>query len=364
MGSFGRELPTAVDTNYNPGNTAIVPFTVSTPTTTGLNTYTINSTTDQSYGGYPQPPQTGAYVTLPHGGSKLPLYPGQTYSAKVYLLPAGVSSGTRPNLAYYQILDVKSGVNSSYNALSAQINHRYEHGFSMMANYTWSHTLDQNPYQSTVVPSYNMLDPSNPKEEYGNSVQDVRGRFIAAFVYQPQTHFHGIEDYLLGGWRIAPLIQAQSGLPFTPTLASGLSANINVPDDGTDGCTPTSPSEKNGVCSVKTANTGLNGAGSSANRLPWIERNSYNYPKTAVIDLRIGKNFEIHASHFENARFEIFAEIFNIANHQNITSVTTEAYTYSGSTLTPYAAFGTYTNSNSNYTYSPRQVQLAARLHF
>jgi hypothetical protein len=363
MGSFGRELPTAVDTNYNSGDTAIVPFTVSAPTTTSLNKYTISSTSDQSYSGYPTPPQTGAYVTLPHGGANPPLYAGQAYSAKAYLLPADGTSATRPNQAYYQILDVNSGVNSSYNALSAQINHRYEHGFSMMANYTWSHTLDQNPYQSTVVPSYNMLDPSNRKEEYGNSVQDIRSRFVAAFVYQPQTHFHGIEDYVLGGWRIAPLIQAQTGLPFTPTIASSGTGYFTIPDDGTDGCTPTVA--KNGVCSnVKAANTGLNGAGSSANRLPWIERNSYNYPKTVVVDLRVGKNFYIHASHFDNARFEIFAEIFNIANHQNITGLTTEAYSYSGSTLTPYAAFGTYTNSNSNYTYSPRQVQLAGRLHF
>jgi hypothetical protein len=61
-------------------------------------------------------------------------------------------------------------------------------------------------------------------------------------------------------------------------------------------------------------------------------------------------------------------------NHQNITGLTTEAYTLAdvktststpiAQTLTPYAPFGTYTNSNSNYTYSPRQVQIAARLHF
>ena len=364
MASFGRDLPTAIDTNYNPGNTAIIPFTV-TPSTTaaGLTSYPISSTSDPSYSTYPTPAQTGAYVTLPHGGSKLPLNAGQVYSAKVFLLPADGTSTTRPNPAYYQILDVYSGVNSSYNALSAQINHRYEHGFSMMANYTWSHTLDQNPYQSTVVPSYNMLDPTNRQEEYGNSVQDVRSRFVAAFVYQPQTHFHGIEDYVLGGWRIAPLIQAQSGLPFTPTIASQGTGTYSVPDDGTDGCTAV-VSKGNPTCSPKAANTGLNGSGSSANRVPWIERNSYNYPKTVVVDLRVGKNFYIHTDRFENARFEIFAEIFNIANHQNITGITTEAYTYSGSTLTPYAAFGTYTNSNSNYTYSPRQVQLAARLHF
>jgi hypothetical protein len=68
-------------------------------------------------------------------------------------------------------------------------------------------------------------------------------------------------------------------------------------------------------------------------------------------------------------RFEVFAELFNVMNHQNITGLTTEAYTLTASpagvpTLTPYSNFGTYTNSNSNYTYSPRQLQLAGRLHF
>jgi hypothetical protein len=83
-----------------------------------------------------------------------------------------------------------------------------------------------------------------------------------------------------------------------------------------------------------------------------------------VIDVRVGKNFYIHAARFENARFEVFAEIFNVANHQNITGLTDEAYTLSGTTLTTYNNYGDYTNSNSNYTYSPRQVQVAARLHF
>jgi hypothetical protein len=61
-----------------------------------------------------------------------------------------------------------------------------------MANYTWSHALDDNPYLSTVVPSYNALDPTNLKLEHGNSSLDVRQRFVFAAVYQPQTHFHGL----------------------------------------------------------------------------------------------------------------------------------------------------------------------------
>jgi hypothetical protein len=51
-------------------------------------------------------------------------------------------------------------------------------------------------------------------------------------------------------------------------------------------------------------------------------------------------------------------------NHQNITGINDEAYTLFGTTLTPYASFGTNTNSNSNWAYSSRQMQIAARLHF
>jgi hypothetical protein len=108
----------------------------------------------------------------------------------------------------------------------------------------------------------------------------------------------------------------------------------------------------------------LNGSGSSADRLPWIERNSYNRPNTIVVDSRLGKNFYFKARHFDNMRFELMGEVFNIMNHQNITGITDQAYSLSGTTLTPFASFGTYTNSNSNWAYSSRQIQIAARLHF
>ena len=109
--------------------------------------------------------------------------------------------------------------------------------------------------------------------------------------------------------------------------------------------------------------------------MPWVGRDSYNYPKTAVVDLRVGKNFYLpHFGGFgfnSEPRLEIFAELFNVMNHQNITGLNTEAYTLADTpantpvqTLSPYPLFGTYTNSNSNYTYSPRQLQIAARLHF
>ena len=78
----------------------------------------------------------------------------------------------------------------------------------------------------------------------------------------------------------------------------------------------------------------------------------------------VSQNFAINAPHLERARLELLAEVFNVLNHQNITSISSAAYTVSGTTLNSNPNFDTYLNSNSNTVYSQRQVQVAARLHF
>jgi hypothetical protein len=354
MMSLGRELPTGIDTNYNPASTGYGTFAVTAPgatSTTPNNPYPVSSNSEAPSGlsSFPLPPATG-YTVLPHGG-KTPPPPPPGFQEKFFL-----NTLVRPNPDYYQIIRVQSSVNSSYNALAVQVDHRYQNGLSLLTNFTWSHALDENPYESTVVPSYNLSDPTNPHSDYGNSNTDVRLRYVGAVVYQPQTHFHGFEQQLLGGWRIAPLVQLQTGLPYSATISSSSYKSVDII----------------GQTGLQTlAGTGINGAGSGSTRIPWQDRNSFNYPKTAVFDLRLGKNFYLPTiANMAGMRFELFAEVFNVMNHQNITGVTTEAFTLTGATvttpqtLTPYNQFATYTNSNSNYTYSDRQIQIAARLHF
>jgi hypothetical protein len=309
-----------------------------------------NSEAPTSLANYPQPPATGGYTVLPAGGKAPPVFP-VGYQEKFFL------NGSRPAPEYYQILQVQSSVNSSYNALAFQVNRRFEQGFSLLTNFTWSHALDENPYESTVVPSYTLSDPTNPRADYGNSTTDVRLRYVGALVYQPQTNFRGVLEEVLGGWRIAPLVQLQTGEPYSPTISSSSFKTVTLSSGG---------------ASMNLAGTGINGAGSGSTRVPWIARDSYNYPKTAVVDLRIGKNFYLPVvPHLERVRLEVFAECFNVMNHQNITSLNTEAYSLGDvsnapvvQTLTPYNGFAKYNSSNSNYTYSSRQVQVTARLHF
>jgi hypothetical protein len=108
--------------------------------------------------------------------------------------------------------------------------------------------------------------------------------------------------------------------------------------------------------------------------------------------MRLGKNFYFDHKDL-HYRLELFAEAFNLLNHQNITSVNTVAYytckTFVTSTSPSNAApcatttalatappsasynylianplFGTNLNSNSNTVYSQRQIQISGRFHF
>jgi hypothetical protein len=117
-------------------------------------------------------------------------------------------------------------------------------------------------------------------------------------------------------------------------------------------------------------------------------------PRTMVTDLRLEKQFTIDA-HDKPYHLQLLGEFFNLANHQNVTGVSSTAYNLAAnasvttgctasqmvagqaqsecSTLTyvpltgsgiKAAGFGSVNNSNSNFAYSPRQVQLSLRLEF
>jgi hypothetical protein len=65
--------------------------------------------------------------------------------------------------------------------------------------------------------------------------------------------------------------------------------------------------------------------------------------------------------------------VFNVANHQNITGysstslyvMSTTTATYNGQSGTGGKTFQVVNNSNSsNFTYTPRQVEISARINF
>ncbi|HEY4047686.1 MAG TPA: TonB-dependent receptor [Acidobacteriaceae bacterium] len=317
LGSWGRRLPDFVDTNL-PAPTP-VSFTVADPNQTG------------------------------------PLANNSTFTANAYFYTSNANH--RPNPNFSSMTDIFSGVTSNYEALVGQFKHRMAHYVSLDANYTWSHALDFGENNTTGASATALLDPANIRLDYGNSNQNVPNRFVIYAVGYSPWHVHGPLGYLANDFQISPEFQTQSGLPYSVGI-NGSSSRLYL--------TPGQPAQ-NSI--INTSSFNGSGAPSSANRVPGIDRNVFQQPKTWVVDLRVSKRLVVR----ERYNLEFLAEAFNLANHQNVTAVGTNAYAVSQNTtshlnqLVPYTStpFRSITSTNnSNFAYNVRQIQMAFRLQF
>jgi len=289
LGSFGRQLPNFVDQNIN------------------------------------APSATATYTVV--GGG--PLTGGATYSTPLYT--------SRPNAAFGSMTDIFSGVTSNYQALAIQANHRMSHHVQFAANYTWSHALDNGVNGSTFSDTNDLLVPTNPALERGNSVYNVPNRFVMNAVIESPWKHTGWMNYLADDWTISPIYQIQNGLPFSLTTSGTPSGGLG---------------------------SSINGSG-GANRIDVLGRNTFRLPSTWITDLRLSKRFSVR----EKYSVELMGDFYNLANKQNVTGVNGTGYIIGGTpaarTLTfNNGVFGVPNNTNSNFVYSPRQIQIGAKIKF
>jgi hypothetical protein len=296
LGSLGRELPNFVDTN------------IASPTKTV--SYTVN------------------------GGPLAAI--GPKYSTALF--------SNRLTSAFGAETAIFSGANSNYQALSVQLNHRMSHNIQFGANYTWAHALDFGQNESTFSDTNDLFAPNNIQGEYGNSIYDVRHRFVINAVANSPWKMNGWLGYITNDWTLAPIFQFQTGLPFSLTTSGN--APGGIPGGG-----------------------GVNGSG-GAFRIDEIGRNTFRFPSTYVQDLRLSKTIKIQ----ERYSVEMLADAFNLANHTNVTGVSTTGYSVATtgtgcSSAAPClnfnaSSFGVPNSANSNFSYSPRQLQLGVRVKF
>ncbi len=304
--SLGRELPNYVDTNID---TAAV----------GSVTYSV--------------PDFRGPIKTP------------TYTTKLFT--------QRVNPNYGKILDIFSETNSHYEAGVLKLRHRMQRYFHLQASYTYAHAWDGHQSQSNFTNARTVLDPSDIHAEYGRSNFDIRQRVTGSAILQEPKLAHSWLGVLVNGYAAAPVVTLQSGRPFslhtggsTPYLA--FSGQLNT------------------VQRLRGLGSSINGSGGD-NRIAEIGRNTFRYPGTIGVDLRLSKETPIG----EHMRFQLQGEVFNVLNHQNITHIDTVGYYISNSskvggapTLTYNPYFNTPVNSNSTTFNRERQIQLVGRLRF
>ena len=118
-----------------------------------------------------------------------------------------------------------SGANSNYQALSVQLNHRMSHNIQFGANYTWAHALDFGQNESTFSDTNDLFSPVM-QGEYGNSIYDVRHRFVVNAVANSPWKKDGWLGYITNDWTLAPIFQFQTGLPFSLTTSGNAPGSV------------------------------------------------------------------------------------------------------------------------------------------
>ena len=342
MGALGRELPNAVNINYNPNANTV---TTASGTPNGVVQSVITVSDPSNLGPIPN----GTNFTVP------------TYTGFI-------------NPSFGAVNELMSNINSNYNALVGEIENKSSKHIQYDVNYTWSHALDFNQNASTTTLGNGAFDPYNidgyrKGANYGNSMYNIPNRLVAwAMINSPSIHGNEWVKWIANDWSMNPEFQAQNGLPYSATIGTGYP-------------------------SYSAYGSSWNGAGSNY-WIPAIGRNTYQQARVMVLDMRLEKQFPIDV-HDKLYHLQLLGEFFNLANHQNVTGVNSSAYNLSDnsgltkgctasqlvagqaqeecSTLTyvPLAGaghaesgFGAVTSTNNVYMYTPREVELTLRLDF
>ncbi len=122
---------------------------------------------------------------------------------------------------YYDTRD-----NSNYNALEVKLERRFSQGFTFLAAYSWSKSIDGSTNDQGGGEGAD--NPFNLRTMRGLSGLDVGQRFVLSFGWELPfgrgRHFFAdmpkAGDLIVGGWQLGGILTFQQGFSFTPVIAS------------------------------------------------------------------------------------------------------------------------------------------------
>jgi len=215
----------------------------------------------------------------------------------------------------------------NFNAMNLKLERRFASGFSLLASYSWSHSIDTDSGGSFGSPN---LNPANFQVDKGSSDFDIRQRFVGSLIYELPfgkgkpflSSTSSWVNQLVGGWQ----------LNFIPTFQSGVNRSVTSPNLSTIAFV-TQRADATGIDSGSsfTANGAVidpgEGFGDVNRSLYWFNpkafaqtpalrlgtsgRDLISAPGFANVDMSAFKNFSFH----ERVTAQFRAEFFNVLNH-------------------------------------------------
>jgi hypothetical protein len=259
-------------------------------------------------------------------------------------------NAVRPIAGFSSINMNLSASNSNYNGLWLTVNRKFAKGLTFSSSYTWSKSIDNNSVGSSNPEAQ---DFRNLTAERARSDFDARHRFVLSGVYAlPIKAENSVVKKLVEGWSVSPIINLQSGNPFSPIVpldANGSGSLLAfdrpdvVPGQQIQLDNPQPEAFFNTAAFVRHAPRGFGNAG----------RNIIEGPGFQDMDLSLAKGTAIK----EGINLQIRIEAFNVLNHPNFAQ--------------PNRTFGsadfgkiTATRTARGDLGSSRQIQLGMKLVF
>lgn len=260
---------------------------------------------------------------------------------------------------------------SNYNALIIRVNHKFSHDLTMEANYTYSHSIDNDSGVQNNLISFagsEICDLRDLRVCRGSSDFDHRHLLSANFVYGLPfgrgkwlgSDMPKLLNAAVGGWRFSGIVSAYSGSPFKvdsgaftidftqtqPGVFIGNSSDITHSVHQVSSGQAGVPNTVQFFSNVNNAQGAFTFpiAGGPGNR------NVVYGPGFWNVDMAVLKDFAMPWS--DNQKLQLRADAFNLFNHTNFSSP-------DASMLNP-STFGNITSTVND----ARQLQLGLKFSF
>jgi hypothetical protein len=275
---------------------------------------------------------------------------------------------------------------STYNGLSAALRRQFSNGLLLVANYMWSHEIDNGSNGSGDGDEIQLQNQACQACDVASGAWDARHVFNGNAVYQlPFGHGEALlnqgefADAIAGGWQLTTTAVARTGFPVN------VLTTLNGPDGNQAGTQrplltgqPVTPPGGRTVAEWLNPAAfeipALNSAG-NASVFGTAPRDLVRGPGTWQVDMSAGKTISLR----ERGKIEFRAEFYNVFNHPQLGQPGATC-SGNGSSSGPTACesgagFGQITNTiNLNTAIvspitpvgsgTPREVQFALRFEF
>jgi hypothetical protein len=282
------------------------------------------------------------------------------------------ATGTRP-LAGFGSFGFKTNTgNNNFNTLQASLQRRFIRGLLFQTNYMWSHGIGDASIGSGESVSFQNMSCRACDRSSTNI--DVRHVITTNAVYQlpfgKGKQFlsgGGALSQFVGGWELAGIGSARTGLPVNITVSRSASALL---DGNTSGQRPNLVPGVPIYAANQSINNWFNPAAFSAPaNLTWGNLGRYiaNGPGAFEIDSSLQKRFHLS----DRVALNFRASAFNLMNHPEYLNPGASIGSVSGSganlSIKPSASFGRITgilNTGATGTGAPRRIEFQFRAEF